>query len=110
MIEHIITYNTLLDYLQAHSEDKDNEDRVLQVILSHTGPISWRDDDYIGSNYNLKVQWDDGEITKEPLGLISKAYPVICATYAKEHKLLNQPGWKNLKKYFQNNNSQNRKL
>ena len=38
-------------------------------------------------------------VTWEPLTIIGKNDPVTCAVYAKEHGLLNEPGWKQFKKY-----------
>ena len=34
------------------------------------------------------VEWESGEVTYEPLTLISKDDPITCAVYAKEHDLL----------------------
>jgi hypothetical protein len=51
-----------------------------------------------GSQYNIQVEWENGETTYEPLAFIGKEDPISCATYAKEHGLLNIPGWKILKR------------
>ena len=40
------------------------------------------------------VEWESGEVTYEPLTLISKDDPITCAVYAK-----NTTGWKHLKRY-----------
>ena len=45
------------------------------------------------------VEWESGEITYEPLALISKDDPITCAVYAKKHDLLDTTGWKHLKRY-----------
>ena len=45
------------------------------------------------------VEWESGEVTYEPLTLISKADPITCAVYAKKHDLLDTTGWKHLKRY-----------
>jgi hypothetical protein len=39
-------------------------------------------------------EWDDGEITTEPLSVIAADDPVTCAVYAREHDLLDVEGWK----------------
>jgi hypothetical protein len=49
------------------------------------------------SMYNLMIEWDNGDITSEPLQVIAKDDPVTCAIYAKEEGLLELPGWKQLK-------------
>ena len=43
------------------------------------------------------VEWETWEFTEEPLSIIAQDDPVICAAYAKEHKLLHLPEWKKLK-------------
>jgi hypothetical protein len=43
------------------------------------------------------IEWENGEITTEPLALIATDDPVTCAIYAREHGLLDKPGWKRFK-------------
>ena len=95
MVEEIITYNSLLDYIQR-TEEEESEDataqpheRKLVAIMAHAGPYTHRSKGYLGGKYNLKLQWDDGAITVEPLSNVSKVYPTVCAAYAKKHKLFN---------------------
>ena len=45
------------------------------------------------------VEWESGEVTYEPLTLISKDDPMTCAVYAKKQDLLDTTGWKHLKRY-----------
>ena len=70
-----------------------------RAMKAHQGPLLPTDPDYNGSRYIVQVELETGEITYEPLSIISRDYPVTCAVYAKEHGLLNEPRWKNLKKY-----------
>ena len=93
--EEIITYNQLLNFL---AKDSDN-DIVWKFkrIVSHQGPLTPSHPDYKGSMYNVMVEWENGETTKEPLTIIAKDDPVTCAIYAKENKLLDMPGWKQFK-------------
>ena len=46
----------------------------------------------------MLVHWEDGSETFEPLSVMSKANPLTCALYAKDHDLLDTPGWKSLKR------------
>ena len=39
-------------------------------------------------------EWENGEVTYEPLNVIAADDPVTCAIYARENKLLNQDGWR----------------
>ena len=59
---------------------------------------STKSDAYTGSSYNLLIGWETGEMTWEPLSYIIASDPYTCAVYAKEHDLLNTPGWKLLKR------------
>ena len=93
--EEIITYNQLLDYISQ--EQDDGIVWKFRRIVSHQGPLPSTHKDYNGSAYNLLIEWENGETTYEPLSIIGKDDPVTCAIYAKEHGLLNLPGWKQFK-------------
>ena len=47
----------------------------------------------------MKILWEDGSETWEPLSDVIAADPVTLAVYAKENDLLDTPGWKKLKRY-----------
>jgi hypothetical protein len=94
--ENIMTYGEILNYL-----NKDDEQEVLckyKRIVGHQGPLVSTDKDYNGSNYNVQVEWENGEVTFEPLSIIAADDPVSCALYARDHGLLDTPGWKRFKK------------
>jgi hypothetical protein len=65
--QEVITYNKLLEYL-AHDEEQDLVWKF-HCITSHQGPLSPNHPDYSkGSQYNVLVEWETGEITPaEPL-------------------------------------------
>jgi len=44
--------------------------------------------------YNVLIEWADGSKTWEPINLIGKTDKFTLAAYAKEHDLLDTPGWK----------------
>ena len=93
--EEILTYNQLLDYISSD----ENSDIVwkFQRIISHQGPLKPDHCDYKGSSYNVMIEWENGEVTAEPLQVIASDDPVTCAIYAKENNLLDLPGWKRFK-------------
>lgn len=102
--EDVVAYNDIIDYI----EQDQTWDGVwnFRKILDHKGPIKPSDPGYKGSRYNLKIEWETGEITWEPLTRVDKQGiwemdPVTVAIYAREKNLLNTPGWKlpGLKKY-----------
>jgi hypothetical protein len=50
-----------------------------------------------GSQVNVLIEWENGEITSEPLTVVAADDPVTCAIYARDNDPLNQPGWKRFK-------------
>ena len=44
------------------------------------------------------IEWENGEITNEPLSVIAADDPVTCALYGDENNLLDKPGWKRFKR------------
>jgi hypothetical protein len=83
--EDIITYNRMLEYI-TRDEDSDITWKFRRII-SHEGPKQ-------GSQYDLLIEWENGEITKEPLKVIAIDDPVTCAIYVRENGLLDKPVWK----------------
>ena len=97
-LEEIISYNELSDLVVESMVSKENgqtDKFTYSGILNH---LKRNDPKHHGSSYNLLVNWDDGIQTWEPLNLMAKQDPVTLAWYAQDKSLLNQPGWKFLKK------------
>ena len=99
--EEIMSYNQLMDYIQKGTDAEEDPDSLFKLrdIVAHQGPLESTDPNHKGSKYNVMVEWESGEITYEPLALISKDDPITCAVYAKKHDLLDTTGWKHLKRY-----------
>ena len=59
--EKIVSYNQIIDHLT----DDDGEDGIwhFKSIDSHQGPILPSDPRYNGSRYNLRITWENGEVT-----------------------------------------------
>ena len=93
--EEIITYNQLLEYISR--DEASDIVWKFKRITAHQGPLQPSHHDYQGSLYNVMVEWENGEITSEPLQTIAADDPVTCAIYAKENNLLDKPGWKRFK-------------
>jgi hypothetical protein len=89
--EEIITYNELMDFIEKNQEN-DTIVWQFQRIVSHQGPLLRHDKDYNGSRFHVLVEWENGEITTEPLLVIAANDPVTCAVYAREHDLLDIKG------------------
>jgi len=93
--EELIAYNEILDYLQR--QEQGETVWKFRRITAHEGPLNKHDASYKGSSYNIMVEWENGEITSEPLNVIASDDPVTCAIYARENNLLDLPGWKRFK-------------
>ena len=95
-VEELISYNQLLEHLenaQHHDMGMDQELYRFSAIIGHQGPLLASDSDWKGSKFNVQVEWENGEITFEPLSIIAADDPVTCAAYAKENDLLALEGW-----------------
>ena len=100
-LDDLISYNQLMEYLEDKTDTGPLEDGLyrFKYIKDHKGPYTSSDPEYNGSSYNLLIEWETGEQTWEPLSNIIASDPYTCAVYAKEHNLLNTPGWKLLKRH-----------
>jgi hypothetical protein len=96
--EEILSYNELMDYIekdeQQHQDKDGNGFWNFKHIVSHERPFRTSDPEYKGSRYNVLVEWENGEITSEPLNIFGKDDPVTCTIYARKHGLLKEEGWK----------------
>ena len=94
--EEILTYAEVLEHIE-----RDENTEVLwkfKRISNHEGPLKPGQPNYKGSQWNVMVEWENGEITSEPLTAFAADSPVVCAVYAKEHGLLDTDGWKRFKR------------
>ena len=98
-LDDLISYNQLMEYLEDKTDTGPLEDGFyrFKCIKDHKVPYTSSDPEYNGSRYNLLIEWEPGEQTWEPLSNIIASDPYTCAVYAKEHNLLNTPGWKKSK-------------
>jgi hypothetical protein len=94
--EEIITYNELMDFIEKNQENNAIVWRF-QRIVGHQGPLLLHDKDYNGSRFNMLVEWENEEITTEPLSVIAANNPVTCAVYVREHDLFDVEGWKHFR-------------
>ena len=67
-VEELLSYNQLIEHIenaQDHDMGKDQELYRFRAIIGHHLLAS--DPDWKGSKYNVRVEWETGEITFEPL-------------------------------------------
>ena len=89
-VEEIFSYNEILDH--PNQQDEDTVVWKFKRITAHEGPLKQSHPNYNGSLYNVMIEWENGEITSEPLAIIGADDPVTCAIYADENNLLDKPG------------------
>ena len=86
----------------AEQDDREaaglNDEFTFREIRDHQGPLPPSHPSYNGSAYNVLVLWEDGSETWEPLTSIIASDIVTVADYARDHNLLDTPGWKKCKK------------
>ena len=65
--------------------------------MGHGGTLQPHHPNYNGSIYNTMREWENWDISSKPLLLISADIRVKCTIYAKEHNMLNKPGFQSFK-------------
>ena len=96
-LEEIISYNQLVDNLEAAANDENEISDDLfkyRALIGHQGPLKSTDPNWKGCKFSVLVDWETGEKTYEPLSVLAADDPITCATYAKENDLLHIDGWK----------------
>ena len=96
-VEELISYNQLVDHLEAAAnEDNEINDDLFKfrALIGHQGPLKPTDPNWEGCKFNVLVEWETGEKTYEPLSILAADDPVTCATSARENDLLHIEGWK----------------
>ena len=93
--EEVLAYNDIIH----HIEREMNSETMWKFkrIVAHEGPLAPNHPNYRGSRYNVRMEWENGEQTDEPLAIIGADAPVECAIYARDNNLLDTEGWKRFK-------------
>ena len=89
-----MAYNDIMEAIQDNGEN--NILWEFKKIKAHQGPLNSNHPDYRGSNYNVTVEWENGETADEPLGIMAVDAPLACAKYGHKNNLLGENGWKRL--------------
>jgi hypothetical protein len=92
-LEEILSYNEVMQHIEKDDDDEETFWKYKR-IPGHEGPLNKNHSLRKGDKYNVKVEWENGEVSYEPLHTIAADDPVACAIYAKDHGLLDTEGWK----------------
>jgi hypothetical protein len=88
--EDIVTYNKLLEFI-CKDEESDITWKFCRIVSQQVS-LDKNHPDYSGSQFNIMVEWENGEITSEPLQANTEDDPITCAIYSNENGLLDTPG------------------
>ena len=81
-VEDVFIYNEILDQINK-SEDYDLIECEFKSITSHEGPLPTSYPNCNGSTCNLRIEWENGDITNETLNIIEVDDLVFCAIYTR---------------------------
>jgi hypothetical protein len=71
-----------------------NQEKYQCEIINHTGPLKNGQDGYLGSRYNVTIEWYGGSLEEKPLWRMTKDAPKLLAQYAIDFGLTDEIGWK----------------
>ena len=95
--EYILGYNDIVQ----RNQESDIVQKYKKIIV-HECLLSQNHPNYRGSSYNIKLKWENDEVTSEPLDQFAKDDPVSCAQYALDNDLLSTEGWKRFRHIAKN--------
>jgi hypothetical protein len=92
--EEILSYNEVMQHIEKDNDDGETFWKYKR-ISGHEDPLNKNRSSWKGDKYNVKVEWENGEVSYEPLHMIGADDPVMCANYyVKDYGLLDTDGWK----------------
>jgi hypothetical protein len=92
--EEILSYNKEMQHIEKNNHDGETFWKYKR-IAGHEGPLNKNHSSWKGDKCNVKVEWENGEVSYEPLHTIASNDPVVvCAIYGKDHGLLDTNGRK----------------
>jgi hypothetical protein len=91
--EEILSYNEVMQHIEKDNDDGETFWKYKRISV-HEGPLNKNHSSWKGDKYNVKVEWENGEVSYEPLNTIAADDPVTCAIYVKDLGLLDTEGWK----------------
>ena len=83
ILEEIISFNQLVDHLEAaaNEDNKISDDLYkFRAFIGYQGPLKPTDQNWEGCKYNVLVEWETREKTYEPLSALPSDDPVTRAT------------------------------
>jgi hypothetical protein len=92
--EEVLSYNKDMQHIEKNNDDGETFWKYKR-IYGHEGPLNKNHSSWKGDKCNVKVEWENGEVSYEPLHTMASNDPVVvCTIYGKDHALLDTDGWK----------------
>jgi hypothetical protein len=91
--EETLSYNKVMQHIEKEDDDGETFWKYKQ-ISGHEGPLNKNHSSWKGDKYNVKVEWENGEVSYEPLHTIAADDSVMCVIYAKDNEPLDTDEWK----------------
>jgi len=103
--DEIMTYDAVIEGINRQHEreaTQSSEERVwiYKTVLDHRKTKNGK--------FEVKVQWEDDQVSWEPLSTLATDDPVFMAQYALDNDLLSTPGWKRFRRYGKSKKKMNR--
>jgi hypothetical protein len=87
--DELITYHELCDIVERQEAPTNNDEAAFtpfHAIIDHQGPLKPNHPEYMGSKFNVLMQWEDGTESYEPLDIIRRDDGVTLAQYALDNE------------------------
>ena len=94
-IKNTMTYNDILDYVEGEYSNVDGHIWKFWRIISHS-LISGKKG--VKDKIEVQMMWETGAISTKCYEMLQRDIPVDLAIYATENNLLEEEGWKHLKR------------
>jgi hypothetical protein len=91
--EEILLYNEVMHHIEKEDDNGETFWKYKR-ISGHEGPLTKTHNSWKGDKCNVKVEWENGEVSYEPPHTIAADDPVTGAVHAKDRGLLDADGWK----------------
>ena len=82
--------NEIVGFMTRETNEEDGEHWEFPKIIDHE-KVRQNRKNYNGSFYNLRINWENGEVSDVPLQLFAHNAPLEYAQYATENDLLDEP-------------------
>ena len=96
--------NDTMNFMHVYRIEDEECVWKFKTVLGQQGPLTPRHKHWKDSKHNVEIEWENGEMTFEPLSKMKQDSPTVMAACAKKHGSLDADGWKSLKRIAKRSN------